>query len=341
MKITLQDVARQAGVSVTTASLVLSGKGKISTEVSKRVLQAAKSTGYQRKNYYKISSTNRSHFISVLYHLSWNYEWLFMHPFFKHLEEVFLQQNYYMVQMEAITPKNSEERFRSIIASRAAAVCSLHFIDTDLFEMLEQVGIPVVIINNSNVQDRYHSVCVDDFQGAYEGARHLIELGHRNIAYLEYQRSDVPTVVTDRYIGFKKAIEEYQLPFPAMWRATVSDVNDIEELREKLSRLFKKENEITAVFAHDDYIAAKMISVLNEIGIRVPQDLSVIAPGDTIAYEEPFSPQITTMSINTALMGNLAADLALHLLNEQVEDIRVLKVKQQMIDRGSCIPCGD
>lgn len=58
--------------------------------------------------------------------------------------------------------------------------------------------------------------------------------------------------------------------------------------------------------------------------------------GDVINYDEPFAPRITTMSTNTALMGQMSGDLMMNRLKRRPEDIHVLKVKQQLVDRGSC-----
>jgi LacI family transcriptional regulator len=336
MSPTLKDVAREASVSVTTASMVLSGKGKISAEVSNRVLEAARKTGYRKKQYASSSAKKSNRYIAILHYLSWDYMWLFTKPFITELENVFFNANYFSLLMDTNQPSQNEQLFRKILASGASGVCSIHYINEHLFEMLEEIGIPVVIINNSNVQNRFHSVCVDDFQGAYEGALHLIQLGHRNIIYVEYDRQDVPTVISDRFIGFKKAIDEHAIPFNEEKRITISTVHSIDELRNHFRRHFRAPDKPSAIFAHDDYIAASCISVLGELGLQVPDDVSIIAPGDTLSYEETFTPQITTLSINTALMGRLAGDLIMNILHDDVQDVRVLKVKQQLNERGSC-----
>ena len=187
----------------------------------------------------------------------------------------------------------------------------------------------------STLQDKFNSVCVDDFQGAYEGALYLIKLGHRSILYVEYNRPEFPTVLADRFVGFKKALDEYKIPFSARQRITVTFM-DLEELTGRLGSTFSTQKRPTAVFAHDDYIAAFLVVALRGLGVSVPAEVSLIAPGDVLDYSQPFLPQITTMKINTALMGKLACTLLLDRLNGESEDIHVLKVKQQLMKRGSC-----
>ena len=74
------------------------------------------------------------------------------------------------------------------------------------------------------------------------------------------------------------------------------------------------------------------------MGIRVPEDVSLIAPGDVLDYSEPFIPPITTMRIDTAMMGQLAGELLLKRLRDPGLGLQVLKVKQQLVERGSCLP---
>ena len=197
------------------------------------------------------------------------------------------------------------------------------------------MGIPVVVVMNSNYQDTFYSVCVDDFQGAYEGSLHLIRLGHRDIGYVDFPRPDLPASVVDRYIGFKKALDEYGLPFDPSWRLTVPQ-DDRAALADGLKVLFSSPHRPTALFVHDDHFAARVMSELAAQGLKVPDDVSLIAPGDVHNYSDPFVPQITTMRINTALMGQISAELILNRMKRRSDDIHVLKIKQQLVDRGSC-----
>jgi LacI family transcriptional regulator len=176
---------------------------------------------------------------------------------------------------------------------------------------------------------------VDDFQGAYEGALHLIRQGHRNIAYIEYNRPDLPSVLADRFIGFKKAIDEHSLDFPPHFRVTI-DLYNMGELVSRLEGLLKQGERPTALFAHDDYLAARITVALGTLGLKVPDDVSIIAPGDTLDYNQPYIPRITTMKIDTDMLGKLAGELMINRLQNRPGDILVLKVKQQLVERGSC-----
>jgi LacI family transcriptional regulator len=222
-----------------------------------------------------------------------------------------------------------------ISASRCRAVLSIHYASGPLFEQLEAEGVRVVLVNNSSYQDRFYSVCVDDFQGAYEGTRYLIELGHRSIAFVEYERPDQPGVIADRYVGFRKALEESRIAFPAERRVCVRFLDEV-RLAKKLGGLFARPDRPTAVFAHDDYLGMYVLRILAEMGLAVPGQVSLIAPGDVLDYSLPVTPPITTLRINTALLGRTAATLLLDRLHNDREGVHVLKVKEQLVKRATC-----
>jgi LacI family transcriptional regulator len=182
-----------------------------------------------------------------------------------------------------------ENTVAKILANEARAVFSIHYGNEKLFGQLEGMGIPVVVVNNNNYQDTFYSVCVDDFQGAYEGCLHLVRLGHTAIGYVDFPRPDLPAIVADRFIGFQKALGEFGIPFDASRRLTVP-LDDRHALRDGLRRLFSEGEKSTALFVHDDYFAARVISELAGLGLKVPQDVSVLAPGDVLDYGDPFVP---------------------------------------------------
>ncbi|RKX95767.1 MAG: hypothetical protein DRP84_03215 [Spirochaetes bacterium] len=336
-KAKLSDVASKAGVSITTASNILNGKGSFSNGIKQKVFKAAKDLNY-RKNLYASSIAKRkiSH-IGVLFHEDYEkaFEWNFIRHMLIQIEAVITKHNYYPVMIPVSLKLKAGEVLKKIAASSTGALFSIHYGNRELFTLLEDQDIPVVVINNSSYQDRFFSVCTDDFQGSYEGSIYLIDLGHQNIAFIDYFRPDQPTVVTDRFIGFKKAMDEHRINFDENSRITVN-LNNMEELISKTKEIIYSKYRPTALFVHDDYLAARVIVALNELGFFVPEDISIIAPGDTLDYNQPFIPRITTMSIDTDMLGKLAGQMMIERLNGNLKNHQVLKVKQRLIKRGSC-----
>ena len=164
----LKDIAEAAGVSVTTVSLVLSGKGKISHGVMKRIKESAESLGYVHKTRNPSSRLKSFKYVAILHYETTSYLWNFSRPFITYLEELLINKGYFLLSFTCF-PAENERKTQEIIASGAGAVFAVHYVNEQLFDELEHAGIPVIILNNSNFQKQYFSVLVDDIQGAYEG----------------------------------------------------------------------------------------------------------------------------------------------------------------------------
>lgn len=334
----LKDIARRAKVSVATASLALNGKGRISDEVRGRVRETAELLGYRAR---RPAGLRRDAVdsVGILHAEDREYEWHFIRPTILELEHAMRQKGHLPILIPASTRAEPEKVARHVLDSGVKAVFALQLSDGALFSELLARGIRLVVINNSGFQARFHSVCVDDFQGAYEGALSLLSLGHRSLAFVEYARPDSPNVVADRFVGFRKALEENRVGFPPERRITIPFM-DAMKLEKKLAALFARSEKPTAIFAHDDYLGLYVIEALGKLGLSVPGDVSLVAPGDVLDYRLPLMPQITTMRIDTALLGKIAANLMFDRMRNTDSDVHVLKVKEQLVRRASCRAVG-
>jgi DNA-binding LacI/PurR family transcriptional regulator len=331
----LQDVAEKAGVSLATASLALSGKGRISPSVRARVQEVAGNLGYRGKQDGNGKPAARGTRIAILHAEDREYEWNFVRPTLLELERALHQRELCPVLVPFTARASSESILQPISTVGARAVFAVQYANEKVLSALEAGGIMVVVINNSQFQDRLYSVCVDDFQGAYEGTMSLLALGHTSVAFVEYERPDSPAVVADRFIGFRKALEEHHIVFSPDQRITIPFLDE-KKLARKLGALFSRPDRPTAIFAHDDYLGLYVIAALKELGLEVPRDVSLVAPGDVLDYSLPFMPQITTMRINTSLLGRIAVDLMMERFRADHEEVHVLKVKEQLVRRESC-----
>ena len=320
-------------MSVATASLALSGKGRISDEVRGKVRDTADSLGYRPRRTSRAPIAADS--MGILHAEDRQYEWHFIRPTILELERSMRQRGHVPVLIAASTRADSEKVIRHVVDAGVGAVFTLQMSDGAVFSELRARGIQVVVINNSGFQDRFHSVCVDDFQGAYEGTLSLLSLGHRSLAFVEYERPESPTVVADRFIGFRKALDEKRIGFSPERRITIPFM-DAKKLEKKLAALFTRSEKPTAIFAHDDYLGLYVMDALGRLGLSVPGDVSLVAPGDVLDYSLPLTPQITTMRIDTTLLGKIAANLMFDRIRNTDSDVHVLKVKEQLVRRASC-----
>ncbi|HOV94607.1 MAG TPA: LacI family DNA-binding transcriptional regulator [Spirochaetales bacterium] len=335
MKVTLKDIAKEAGVSVTTASMALNGSGRLSEETRRNILSIARRKGY--KPHLSTNARIRSEsLVGILFSidLDWAFVYQFVRPLIERLKVTLERAGYSTVIIPISKEDNVDDIEARIRKSGVIAIMSLHYGSSMLFERLEQHGISVIVIMNSNHQTEFYSVCADDYQGAYEGTRELIEHGHTKIAYFDCIRQDLPNLLIDRFFGFSKAIDEFNLEFPEELRIRV-EPTDLIDIQSKVERAFARFPNLTGIVVLDDALASLIVVALRALGKRIPQDVSIIAAGDILDYSLPYVPQISTMSINTAYMGTIAAQMLLGRLTERPDGIHVLKVKEHFIDRGS------
>ena len=111
-----------------------------------------------------------------------------------------------------------------------------------------------------------------------------------------------------------------------------------QHLEASLREIFARKQRPSAIFAIDDDMAIRIAALLKPMGIRIPEEVSIIAPGDLLNYADPFVIPITTLKIDTTLMGRLACDMMFRRLSGEHDGVHVIKIKQQLVQRGSTRP---
>ena len=339
----LADVAMRAGVSLTTASLVMSGRGRISSLTKERVMQAASELEYRHKaRKAEASGANAdARDIAVLIDMDpeWSVILVLVRPIIYEFERTIRQAGFNTVLVPISRSDSTSAILDKVRCSGAVGVATINFASPELILLLESAGIPVVVVMNSTYQDRFYTVCVDDFEGAYEGASYLVKCGHLRLGYVDCVRAGLPVLSVDRFFGFKKAIEEYHLEFDDSMRLLLP-LDDEELALHAVEALVRAHPDMTAIFALDDDVALRIVEMLRRLGIGVPERMSVLSPGDMLDYSLCYVPQITTMRIDTAYMGRITAQMMLNRITHNPEEIHVLKVKQQLVRRGSVREAG-
>jgi LacI family transcriptional regulator len=335
-KTKLEDVAQRAGVSLSTASMVLSDSGRISPLTKEKVLEAALALGYHRRPRKVEGAPAQARDIAILLDIDpeWAMVLYLIRPVIQEMERTLRQAGFNTVLIPISRSEAMADLLDKIRCSGAVGVATIHFASPELILYLESAGVPVVCVMNSSFQDRFYTVCVDDFQGAYEGSTYLIRAGHLRIGYVDCVRPDLPILTVDRFFGFKKAIEEYHLEFDQTMRRRLA-CKDEDEDRAALADLLEAHPDITAIFALDDDLAVRISVLLGKLGRQVPRDLSMIAPGDMLDYSLCYVPQMTTMRIDTAYMGRISAQMMINRLAHDPQELQVLKVKQHLMRRGT------
>ncbi len=277
MAVTIYDVAKQADVGVGTVSRVLNNHPQVSPETRQRVLSVIQVLNYRPSPMAQRLSRRKTLAIGVI-------AVFFTRPSvverLRGVEAVTAASEYDLIVYNVETPAKRDAIFRATADNRRVdglLVISLTPADCDVARWRE-AGVPVVLV------DTHHPalarIVVDDVQGGYRAAQHLIELGHRRIAFVgdPIHTAFNFTSSRDRLVGLQQALDEHGIPFrPAYHQAGEHGQDQARALTHQLLAL---DEPPTAIFAASDSQALGVMQAARELGRRVPEDLSVIGFDD-------------------------------------------------------------
>lgn len=341
MPVTVKDIARKAGVSHSTVSRALHGHPLISEDTKQRIQQMAIELGYLPSAAARTLKTNRSHVLGVV--LS-NIDDPFFSEILQGIEEIIQSSGYSLFIAAAHRdPGREREIVQAMVEHRVDGViiCSTSFSEERSRQFL-QFGVPIVVVNNQAVEDFRYSIYHDDIDGSRQVTRHLLELGHRRIAYIGNSASGRSTL--DRWTGFRQEMETAGLAFPVkyVYEATGGSTEDGVTAAGYFLSLSERP---TALVCYNDMMAVGVMKGLQQAGIRVPNDISITG-FDNIIFSAYTNPPLTTLDQPKRFIGAEAARLFLELLDTPLnqrssthKNVRILKGR--LLIRESTAPPAD
>ncbi|MFC3348118.1 LacI family DNA-binding transcriptional regulator [Streptomyces echinoruber] len=330
---TMADVAERAGVSTSTVSRTLRGLSTVSPEVRARVERAARELDFAISRQAASLVTGKTGTVAVLVCTlnSW-----FMGSALSALGPMLraadLELNLYVVP-------DLDERasfFKRLPARRnadALLVFSFDLTDEETAR-LDDLGMPVIYV--SQHVDGRPSVYVDDVAGALNGTRHLLNLGHRRIAFLQaVGSSGFSFSSSERLLGYQQALTEAGLPLDEDL-VVATPFPDKHGTAKALGKLLSLREPPTAVFAEHDEAAVAAIRVLRAAQIGVPEQMSVLGFDDH-PVADLFD--LSTVAQSPSDIGREAGELALRLINDPDADhARHIVLPSHVIPRATTAP---
>ncbi len=318
---TINDVAKAAAVGKVTVSYVLNGRGTengISTETAKRIQEAAKQLNYRPNTVARMLAGNRSDSIAVV----------FQHAYYFSTTSTFTNEAMRGVceqctelgldlllhtkpTQDPVAEANalSDGRVDGVLMLRDAG-------DPTLTELISR-NFPVVLFFSRADSPDVSFVDCDNFTGGKIAANHLLSLGHRRMAMMVGPKNSVDSA--DRYHGFRSALE--------IEPATCSTM---EELAELLSRPDRP----TALFVWSDDVAFGCYQIVRDLGLRIPQDLSIIGFDSTPACDR-FDPPLTSVRQPIAQMARKATQILTAMVRGEDSAIQQIVFPPHLDVRGS------
>lgn len=335
-RVTARDVARGAGVSPATVSLVFQGKPGVGQKTRERVFSVAQALGYE----YEASSTPQktSTILLVLYKRSGQIlgETPFFEQLMKGVSDSTYQSGYHRLSISYFYAQESaSEQIKSLQSVKCAGIILLatEMLSNDVSQF-QRLGVPIVILDNWFPTKPLDSIVIDNTHGAWEATRYLISLGHTNIGYL-HSRNEIRNFL-ERKSGWRTAVQGVieNEGNPERYIARVGSTSET-AYQDMLEYLDGDPDLPSAYFADNDIIAAGCIRAMRERGIRVPEDISVMGFDDAPNLEH-IDPPLTTMSVPKEAMGALAVKRLVSLIRGEThgEAIRI-QVLPKVIERES------
>ncbi|MGW7818417.1 LacI family DNA-binding transcriptional regulator [Streptomyces puniciscabiei] len=329
----MADVAERAGVSVSTVSRTLRGLTTVSPEVRARVEQAARELDFAVSRQAASLVTGRTGTVAVLVPTlnAW-----FMGSALSSLAPV-LRAAGMELTVYVIPDLAERTSFFDRLPARRNADALLVF-SFDLTEeetdRLDSLGMPVIYV--SQHVDGRPSVYVDDVAGALHGTRHLLNLGHRRIAFIKtVGASGFSFSSNERLLGYQQALAEAGVPLDDDLVAALP-VGDKRAITEALGRLLSLREPPTAVFAEQDEVAVAVIRALRRTRIGVPEQVSVLGFDD-----QPVADlfDLSTIAQSPSDIGHEAGRLALKLIDDSEPDhTQHIVLPTHLIPRATTAP---
>ena len=333
-KMTIGDVARLAGVSKATVSSVLNDKSNVSKSTKARVADVMQRLNYRPNHIARSLSSRQTRSMGLVVKQ-------FDNPYFTKIMrgvfEFFSGRGYtVLLGSSQLSPEKERQSVDTLLRHRVDGLIlsPLQAQDADLryLSPLFEDQIPLVFLERvpniaANVVD------IGNEKGAYDAVAHLIRLQHRKIAYLA--GPDFSIHNRERLSGFQRAMMEHGLPLRTEWirKAGVYIEDGYFAAR---SQFEETDDRPTALFCFNDLVAIGAMNALFELGLRVPDDVSIIG-FDDIEFCESVRVPLASVHVPILEMGTAAAALLLKQIEHHGASLReTVELKATFIPRASC-----
>lgn len=354
----MEDIARLANVSKAAVSLAFNGKPGIGQDTRDRILQIAAEAGYTPKiraaskkelevnDGYGVSASAALRNAPFVFLVCTNsgivLEDYYQQPFFQELiqfiEERCRQRGYHLIFSKVNIDSFEQEilKVRDNNRQQGAIVLGTNLSRKQILFVQEQLT-NVVVLDTCYEEMPVQFVGINNMMGAYQAGTYLCEAGHTSVGYMA---SSVRIHnFEERERGFLSALAERDLQVSPTHRLSVAPtiLTSQEEMKRQLSAILERGEVLpTAWFCECDYIAISAMKTMSELGIRIPQDTSIIG-FDNIKESVIVTPELTTIHVDKERMAVLAVDMLAEAIEQGLDVKSKIKVDTTLVQRKSCM----
>jgi LacI family transcriptional regulator len=314
--VTIKDIAKALGLSTSTVSRALRGSYEISPETKKLVLEYAEKINYRPNPIALSLKERRSRSIGVVVTEIANN---FFSQAINGIESIAYNRGYHVIISQTHESYERETVTIQHMASRSVdgLLVSLSNETTDLghLKQLHEKGLPIVFFDRITDEIKTHKVTANNFKGAFDSTQHLIQQGCRRIAHIT--NSPNLSITKERLEGYKKALEQNNLPFDDKLVQYCHHGGMIyAEIEEAVGRLLKAKQRPDAILTASDRITTSCLKALKNEDINIPADLLLIGFTNT-NMAELFSPPLSAVRQPAFEMGQVAIELLIQIIESK------------------------
>ena len=327
---TVSDVAAKAGVSVSTAARVLSGRGYAADDTRRLVMEAARDLGYVPNQIARSLRTRRTNLIGLLIG---DVENSFYSVIAKNVESVAKEAGYHVVLCNSDDDVDNEREYLQLLEGMQVDAVIVTPTSKNRRHLTRLLEADLVIVQmDRRVHDlAADAILVDNEAGAASAVTHLVEAGHERIGIVTGEL-DVQTA-SRRLAGYERALRDHGISIRDELIRTGSFHRD--HAVEDATDLIRARPAPTAIFAANNILAEASLMALDQQGLGVPSDISVVG-FDDVQWMSMVDPPLTTVRQPVAEMAISAAELTLRRLGEAMPSKPSTVVfKTELVERAS------
>ena len=337
-KVTIKDVAKEAGVSVSTVSRVLRNYDNVPEETFKTVHAAVDKLKYIPN--IAASNLGAGSLKNIGIVVTRSADMAFKNPFFSEMIMgigSILEKYDYSVQL-IMTNDIHAERKRVLNALASGMIQGVILLYSRKYDMLIQdlanTSYPFVVsgrVDGIETDRTIYSVNTDNKAGSYEMVDHLIKLGHKKIAILNGPLEYI--VNLDRYDGYRRALVMNGIDYDP--NLEINGGYTFSDAKNAVMKAIKAHPEITAIFCKDDMKAIATIQGINELGLRVPEDIAVVGYNN-YDLAEISNPKLTSLNVPIYDLGKASGKMIIDLIEQQPIENSTKILDTEIVIRNSC-----
>jgi LacI family transcriptional regulator len=329
MAVTIKDIARYSGVSVSTVSRVLNKRSDVNTETELRVKNAIKKLGYSPSNVARGLVLKKSNVLGFVVPDITNHNFP---ELARGVVEKARQYGYSVIFFDTNHDNKVEKEAINLLRSKQVDGIIVSFSEANQIELskLKKENFPAVQIYRKSPKSVISTIAIDNVDSAYKAVNYLFSLGHRRIGHLTTGISTLSG--SERMEGYKKAYKESEFEYKEDW--IFSGAHNADTGYDGMNVLLDQDAPVTAVFASHDIMAVGAYEAVFNRNLTIPGNISIMGH-DNIEISRLIHPKLTTIDTFKKKLGQAGVDLLLEEMAESSRINREVIFKTELIVRDS------